>query len=228
MAREGEIRCGEFTVDDLTTAAANGDLTKVRDILQTGVDVNGRNSFGRTAVQVMTHTYVDLADELLCAGADPNVKDISHRHIGGTSTYRTICHDVAESGSLPTLQCLLRHGADISLRDKRGNTPAHVAAKSGHFKLVQYLLCGMATNVTNDLKRTPLDYLDSKEDPGCRQWVERRRSTPATLRTLCVVVVRSALGPGRLKDLSRLQLPGPVVSCVQLQNLRALEAEIDC
>lgn len=52
MAREGEIRCGEFTVDDLTTAAANGDLTKVRDILQTGVDVNGRNSFGRTAVQV--------------------------------------------------------------------------------------------------------------------------------------------------------------------------------
>lgn len=125
--------------------------------------------------QVMTHTYVDLADELLCAGADPNVKDISHRHIGGTSTYRTICHDVAESGSLPTLQCLLRHGADISLRDKRGNTPAHVAAKSGHFKLVQYLLCGMATNVTNDLKRTPLDYLDSKEDPGCRQWVERRR-----------------------------------------------------
>ncbi len=52
MAEEGEVRCGEFTVDDLTTAAANGDLAKVRDILRAGVDVNGRNSFGRTAIQV--------------------------------------------------------------------------------------------------------------------------------------------------------------------------------
>lgn len=123
----------------------------------------------------MTHCYVELAEELLCAGADPNVKDIS-LHNDVTSTYRTICHDVSESGSFDTLKTLLKYGADINLKDKTGNTPTHLAAKGGHFQIVQYLLCGMSPASLNLLLHSPLDYLDNAEEPVCRQWVERRKS----------------------------------------------------
>lgn len=36
----------------LTSASARGDLTEVKVILQNGADVNERNMFGRTALQV--------------------------------------------------------------------------------------------------------------------------------------------------------------------------------
>ena len=47
-----DVDVADSSVDALTSAAARGDVTEVRRLLQLGVPVNGRNRFDRTALQV--------------------------------------------------------------------------------------------------------------------------------------------------------------------------------
>lgn len=42
-------------VNRLSTAAARGDLEETKKILETNIDVNAKNKFGRTALQVGDH-----------------------------------------------------------------------------------------------------------------------------------------------------------------------------
>ena len=42
-----------MSVDDLTTAASQGNLQEVRSILDQGVHPDSRNKYGRTALQVI-------------------------------------------------------------------------------------------------------------------------------------------------------------------------------
>ena len=47
-------------VDDLTTAAARGDFLEVTRIIDSGVDVNEVNIYGRTALQVGLYNRVSM------------------------------------------------------------------------------------------------------------------------------------------------------------------------
>ncbi len=47
-----DVDVADSLVDALTSAAAGGDVTEVRRLLQLGVPVNGKNRFDRTALQV--------------------------------------------------------------------------------------------------------------------------------------------------------------------------------
>lgn len=40
-------------IDTFTTAAANGDISRVEQMLENGIDPNGVNRYGRTALQVL-------------------------------------------------------------------------------------------------------------------------------------------------------------------------------
>ncbi|KAK6188910.1 hypothetical protein SNE40_004990 [Patella caerulea] len=206
------------SVDELTSAAAVGDLDQVKYLLSVGVDVNGRNSYGRTAIQVMAHNIPELATVLLHAGANPNVQDISTQDTGGLSTYRTICHDVAASGYLDTLHVLLKYGTDTNMVDRWGNTPAHSAAKAGHFKIVQYLACGMAMTAVNTLGSTPLDYLADLDDVACQQWIDKQRSHPKDLRTLSVIKVRQLLESQGLREIRYSRFRRSLKKLILLQD----------
>lgn len=118
----------------------------------------------------MRHNLPEIAEMLLKAGANPNVQD--EGLADGTATLRTICHDVAASGYIHTLKCLLRYGGDITVVDKWDNTPAHIAAKCGHVKMVQYLSLGMRLDMRNADGLTPLDHLCTLDDPACKQWLD--------------------------------------------------------
>ncbi|WP_285597462.1 ankyrin repeat domain-containing protein [Kineosporia sp. NBRC 101731] len=59
--------------DALSEAAGNGDLRAVRALLKCGVGVDGTSSRGDTAlVAAVEHHHVEVARELLAAGADPD------------------------------------------------------------------------------------------------------------------------------------------------------------
>ncbi|NWZ85567.1 CDN2B inhibitor, partial [Poecile atricapillus] len=115
----------------LCSAAARGDHEEVKKLLDSGVDPNGTNAFGRTPLQVMMLGSPRVAELLLRRGADPNRPDP-----------RTGClpvHDAARAGFLETLAVLHRAGARIHLPDGRGRLPLDVAAGGPHGAVGRYL-----------------------------------------------------------------------------------------
>uniref|UniRef100_A0A3Q2SUG7 Cyclin-dependent kinase inhibitor 2C (p18, inhibits CDK4) n=2 Tax=Fundulus heteroclitus TaxID=8078 RepID=A0A3Q2SUG7_FUNHE len=122
----------ESITDLLSSASARGELEKVLSLLQAGVDVNGKNKFGRTALQVAMLGKTNLVIALLEAGAEPNARDDVLK--------LTVVHDAARDGFLEAVRALADHGADVNLTDEIGNLPLHLAAKEGQLEVVKLLL----------------------------------------------------------------------------------------
>ncbi|XP_064789281.1 cyclin-dependent kinase 4 inhibitor C-like [Oncorhynchus masou masou] len=134
----------------LSSASARGDLAEVEMLLQNGADVNANNVFGRTPLQVMKLGNPAIAEALLRANANPNVRD----HVRGL----TITHDAARDGYVDTLRVLIDHGADVNLLDNDGNLPLHLAAREGYLDVVQLLVgCTKDAARHNSGGHTPYD-----------------------------------------------------------------------
>ncbi|XP_062925074.1 cyclin-dependent kinase 4 inhibitor C-like [Mobula hypostoma] len=119
-------------IEELTRAAASGDSNRVRQLLEAGVDPNGVNNFGRTAIQVMKMGCPDICRFLLRSGANPNLQD---RH--GIA----LIHDLAREGHLDTLSVLVEEGnADINLRDRNNKTAKDLAEENNYPNVVSYLV----------------------------------------------------------------------------------------
>ena len=91
----------------------------------------------------------------------------------------TVMHDAARAGYKDMLQCLLHYGGDVTLRDSRGNTPAHTAALHGHTGIVRYLARAMdITRSYNKDGLSPLDIEHSNKNPSRhhRKWIYRTKS----------------------------------------------------
>ncbi|XP_076860026.1 cyclin-dependent kinase 4 inhibitor C [Brachyhypopomus gauderio] len=123
---------GAPDANGLCNAAARGDRREIEMILQSNIDVNEKNVHGRTALQVVKLGCPSVAEILLRAKADPNMRD----PIGGL----TITHDAARDGYVDMLQVLVNYGADVNLLDNGGNLPLHLAAGEGHLDAVQFLI----------------------------------------------------------------------------------------
>ena len=108
-----------------------------------------------------------VAEVLLQHGANPNQCDL-YTHCSGDSVSRdgsdiistnlTLMHDASREGFKDMVRCLLKYGADVNIRDSHGNTPAHTAAKYGHYSIVRYLSQAMdLVHSYNNNGQTPLD-----------------------------------------------------------------------
>ena len=117
----------------------------------------------------------DIAEALLAAGADPNVRETSLHGNEKGSTLLTPAHNAARAGFLETLKVLIRYGADVNVRDRWGNTPAHWAAKNSHFEIVQYLSRATPMNSTNYNRETPLHYQSLQRTRQRKRWVKRQQ-----------------------------------------------------
>lgn len=126
----------------------------------------------------MNLSFPEIAEQLLKAGANPNVQD---RGIGnGRCLLLTPGHDAARVGYVRTLkvtinsyilslktppsiidyyQVLLKYGADTNIQDGHGNTLAHLAAKHGQLSILKVLARGSDLSIRNLAGQTPLDYL---------------------------------------------------------------------
>ena len=118
-------------VGPLRKAAYSGDVSKVREILQKGVNPDDRDSFGGTALHAaMFQKNMEIVRLLLEYKFDVNA-------VGPKNGY-TPLHDAVWADNLEAIKLLLAKGAKTTIKGKDGMTPYAKAKKEGKTDIVTY------------------------------------------------------------------------------------------
>jgi ankyrin repeat protein len=151
---------------DLHSCCRIGDLSEVRRLISTGVDVNLTAKYGKIRSVTPLHVasqygHVDIVKELLGWGADIDSRSIrgSKDSFGCTPLILALEHDKHE-----VVKELLKHGANIDERNVRlGMTLLHVACSRNNIGMVRILLEYCDPAIKDDFGNTALDYARSDE-----------------------------------------------------------------
>ncbi|EHB12678.1 E3 ubiquitin-protein ligase MIB1 [Heterocephalus glaber] len=145
--------------EELVKAAANGDVAKVEDLLKRpDVDVNGQCA-GHTAMQAASQNgHVDILKLLL----KQNVDVEAEREGGRRASF--LKSAFGDEGAV--IEVLHRGSADLNARNKRRQTPLHIAVNKGHLQVVKTLLdFGCHPSLQDSEGDTPLhDAISKKRD----------------------------------------------------------------
>lgn len=120
------------SVEELVKAAANGDSIRCEEVLKrSDADVNGVFA-SHTALQAASQNgHLEVIKILLKNNADVEIED--------KDGDRAVHH--AAFGDEPTvIEVLAQSGADLNARNKRRQTPLHIAVNKGHVGVVKALL----------------------------------------------------------------------------------------
>lgn len=128
-------------------------LQRIREMLQvlidSGADINAKDSFGYTTVFQVTHTpyfrlpasmatieeQKKLLAMLLAKGADFNVKDKS----GGNTALHNAIKISIQSDNLEIVEFLIKSGTDVNAANKKGETPLKLAVEGKKKKIAELL-----------------------------------------------------------------------------------------
>lgn len=109
----------EWLDKSLRDAAIEGDLDKIKDILQKGADINAVDSHGESAFhKAIFFEKISCADYLLRQGIDVNHANVNKK---------TALHIAVEYGRFESVKYLLANGADWTLRDEMGRNAFEMA-----------------------------------------------------------------------------------------------------
>jgi ankyrin repeat protein len=161
-------------------AAMRGDLTKVRQLIAQGSDVNMAQGDGMTALHwAAERGDAAMAEALLRARAD--VKAVTR--IGRY----TPLHIASKSGSGAVVQALLKSGADPKAMTESGAVPLHLAAAAGSADAVNALLDAKADPNVRETEwgQTPLVFAASADRPAAISAL-LKRGADASARTKAV------------------------------------------
>jgi len=150
---------------EMCDAAFRGDLDYVRNLLRNNAEVNTTDYDGRSALHLAAaEGKQSMVQFLIEQGADPNVSDRwggtplkeaeANRHQdvvdilvnAGAIVAEKLCR-AATIGDLKSMKLLVEAKCDINIGDYDGRTSLHLAAASGHTKIVQYLVKTCKANV---------------------------------------------------------------------------------
>ena len=134
---------------ELHSAAAEGDVKRVRELLEKGADPNARDENGVTPLHLAAYWgRVEIVKLLLEYRADQNAKD----KFGVTPLHRA-----AYMGHVEVVKLFLKHGTNPNVQNKDGVTPLYAAAYRGHVDVVALLLKhGANPNAKDKDGMTPL------------------------------------------------------------------------
>ena len=119
--------------DPIHDAAMYGNLAGVQAELDKGMDVNAKDDFGETPL--------DMA--LWLNGASETV-DLIRNHGGKTSKELVALSDAVRTGNIEDVKKHLAAGADVNAKTADGTTPLHNAAVYGHTEVAELLIANGA------------------------------------------------------------------------------------
>jgi len=133
----------------LHSAAAQGDLTALRQALARGAAINAQDGSGATPLLIATQrNHIDAARVLIEAGADVNIQD---KLLNSPYLY------AGARGLNEILRMTLAHGADVKSTNRYGGTALIPAAERGYVETVGILIAaGVDVNHINRLHWTAL------------------------------------------------------------------------
>ncbi|GAN11408.1 ankyrin [Mucor ambiguus] len=130
--------------DNLWVAAGDGQIDRVRELLESGVAVDGHDQFGYTAMHAaVSYNQMEMVKLLIEKGANVNIEDFEK----DTPLY------VAENVEMA--QLLLDNGADPKHINEDGITPALTALEEGWEEVAQFL-----ANITKEVLPTTEEEID--------------------------------------------------------------------
>ena len=138
-----------LAIAELTDAAQWNREKVVRCLLESGVDRDGRQADGSTALMLASESgHLEVVCLLLAAGADKDCPD----DYGMTALMRT-----SQSGHVEVARLLLQAGAEKDGRARDGSAALGFASERGHLEVVRLLLAaGAATEWADTFGRTAL------------------------------------------------------------------------
>ena len=116
---------------NIWAACGEGDLERVRQLIQDGQDVNRGDSGWTPLMWAAAYDHDQIVQELIRAGADVNVKD---------NYKRTALHKASWRGHSNVIKTLALAGANLNVQDVNGMTPLMRAAEQGHANAVVELI----------------------------------------------------------------------------------------
>ena len=147
---------------ELVKAANNGELSKVKQLIENGADVNfiTNDRFLGAIPVLMVATqrgHMDIVQFLVENGADVNARTTGDVE-GGTALMIS-----SARGHLDIVKFLVENGADVNVRttgDVEGDTTAlMIASQKGYFDIVKFLAeKGADVNAVNQEGKTARDY----------------------------------------------------------------------
>ena len=150
------VHTAGFDESALTVAARHGDLAMVKALIAAGAKLDDQDPRGRTALsEAAFAAYVDVAEALLTAGADPKLEMFD-----GT----TALGCAARANSPELIRLLIKHGAKV---DSPKAPPIVAAAANGNMAALHALIdAGADVNAMDGNGRTPLMWaaVGSSED----------------------------------------------------------------
>jgi len=139
-------------------AAIDNNISKVKQLLLKGVNVNCRDSSGYTALHYASrNNFFDMVKMLIDNGACVNCITKA----GGDSPL----HRSAYMGNLEITKFLVKNGASIELQNKDGQTCLHKAVQQNNIEVVKYLVSIKSNikNIVDNKGKTPEMYYVSEE-----------------------------------------------------------------
>ncbi len=141
---------------DILEAAANGNLTEIKTLLDNGADVNAADKNGVTALMLASADgYQDIVELLLARGADISVKNANGetalqltfyseikamlRNHSQPATPATLCY-AARVGDLAAGANCLTRGVEVNSKEYQGMTALIEASQEGNTDIVELLL----------------------------------------------------------------------------------------
>jgi ankyrin repeat protein len=147
-AQEDGVQDEQKIKDELFSAAQNGDLETLKNLLTKYPDMKDVKRRGGWTLLHMARSSRDMVEYLITIGADIEAK---------SGADWTPLHSQAYSGHKDGVELLLEHGADIEAKTSFGITPLMSSLRWDRIEVTKLLIeNGANVNPTTELGRTPL------------------------------------------------------------------------
>ncbi|KAI9287244.1 ankyrin repeat-containing domain protein [Umbelopsis sp. AD052] len=150
---------------NIWTAAGDGQLDRVKELVESGIDTNCHDDFGYTPLHAAaSYGHLDVIEYLISQGGNIDIEDFD----GDTPLF------VVESPE--AAKFLIENGADASHRNHEGTTPAINAASEGWREVAEEIAKVTGETLTEEEDEDELAHVavgDDEDDGAFLRQVEQ-------------------------------------------------------